>query len=124
MAKSGFLAPAQAKAGDPLAPAKKPDTAASALAEGEKPGQTVTIIDGSTGKRQEVSVGLAGTKGGQKSGTKGEAKPDTSIDPRFLESSRHGQIPKIAPDGARPSEVYAKPPKPQGSSSVSIATRT
>jgi polysaccharide deacetylase 2 family uncharacterized protein YibQ len=73
----------------------------------------VTIIDGSTGKRQEVSVAPAGTKGGPKAGTKGEAKPDASIDPRFLESSRHGQIPKIAPDGARPSEVYAKPPKPQ-----------
>ena len=90
-----------AKAGEPLASTKKSDAAASALAEGEKPGQTVTIIDGSTGKRQEVSVGPAGTKGGQKAGTNGPAKPDASIDPRFLESSRHGQIPKIAPDGAR-----------------------
>ena len=106
-----------AKAGEPLASTKKSDAAASALAEGEKPGQTVTIIDGSTGKRQEVSVGPAGTKGGQKAGTNGPAKPDASIDPRFLESSRHGQIPKIAPDGARPSEVYAKPPKPQAARS-------
>ena len=102
-----------AKAGEPSAAAKKPDPAASALTEGEKSGQTVTIIDGSTGKRQEVSVGLAGAKGGQKAGQKGEAKPDASIDPRFLENSRHGPIPKIAPDGARPSDVYAKPPKPQ-----------
>ena len=46
---------------EPLASTKKSDAAASALAEGEKPGQTVTIIDGSTGKRQEVSVGPAGT---------------------------------------------------------------
>ena len=107
-----------AKSGEPLASAKKPDaTGPAALAEGEKPGQTVTIIDGSTGKRQEVSVGPAGTKDGQKAGTKGQAKPDASIDPRFLESSRHGQIPKIAPDGARPSEVYAKPPKPQAARS-------
>jgi len=105
------------KAGEPLAAAKKPDAAASAVAEGEKPGQTVTIIDGSTGKRQEVTVGPAGTKGGPNAATKGEAKPDPSIDPRFLESSRHGQIPKIAPDGARPSEVYAKPPRPQAARS-------
>jgi len=114
---SAYTRPPPAKAGEPLAAATKPDAAASALAGGEKPGQTVTIIDGSTGKRQEVTVGPAGTKGGPKAGAKGEAKPDASIDPRFLENSRHGQIPKIAPDGARPSEVYAKPPKPQAARS-------
>ena len=81
--------------------------------QGEKSGATVTIIDGTTGKRQEINVSPAATKGGQKPNAKAEAKPDASIDPRFLENSRHGQIPKIAPDGARPSEVYAKPPKPQ-----------
>ncbi len=107
-----------AKAGEAAPSANKPDAAApAALAEGEKPGQTVTIIDGTTGKRQEVNVGPAGTKGGQKTNAKAEAKPDTSIDPRFLENSRHGQIPKIAPDGARPSEVYSKPPKPQAARS-------
>jgi len=114
---SAYTRPPPAKAGEPLAAATKPDAAASALAGGEKPGQTVTIIDGSTGKRQEVTVGPAGTKGGPKAGAKGEAKPDASIDPRFLESSRHGPIPKIAPDGTRPSEVYAKPPKPQAARS-------
>jgi polysaccharide deacetylase 2 family uncharacterized protein YibQ len=114
---SAYTRPPPAKAGEPLAAATKPDATASALAEGQKPGQTVTIIDGSTGKRQEVTVGPAGTKGGPKAGAKGEAKPDASIDPRFLENSRHGQIPKIAPDGARPSDVYAKPPKPQAARS-------
>ena len=100
-----------AKTGE-AAPAARPDAAAT-LAEGEKSGATVTIIDGTTGKRQEVNVGPAGTKGGQKPNAKAEAKPDASVDPRLLESSRHGQIPKIGPDGARPSELYAKPPKPQ-----------
>jgi polysaccharide deacetylase 2 family uncharacterized protein YibQ len=114
---SAYTRPPPAKAGEPLAAATKPDAAASALAEGQKPGQTVTIIDGSTGKRQEVTVGPAGTKGGPKAGAKSEAKPDASIDPRFLENSRHGQIPKIAPDGARPSDVYAKPPKQQAARS-------
>ncbi|HKS65030.1 MAG TPA: divergent polysaccharide deacetylase family protein [Xanthobacteraceae bacterium] len=109
---SAYTRPPPAKAGETVESATKPDPAAS-VAEGQKSGQTVTIIDGSTGKRQEVSVGPAATKGGQKAGAKGEAKPDASIDPRFLDNSRHGPIPKIAPDGARPSDVYAKPPKPQ-----------
>jgi polysaccharide deacetylase 2 family uncharacterized protein YibQ len=33
------------------------------------------------------------------------------IDQRLLENSRHGALPRIAPDGARPSEVYASPVK-------------
>ena len=100
----------QAKASDTAA--RKPDAAAAALpAEGEKPGPTVTIIDGSTGKRQEISVGA----GAAKANAKSETKPDAAVDPRFLENSRHGQIPKIAPDGVRPSDAFAKPVKPQAS---------
>ena len=99
------------KPGEPSA--NRSDTAAPALAEGEKSGQTVTIIDGSTGKRQEVPVSPASTKTNQKANTKAEVKPDATIDPRLLETSRHGQIPKVAPDGARPSDVYAKPLRPQ-----------
>jgi polysaccharide deacetylase 2 family uncharacterized protein YibQ len=30
-----------------------------------------------------------------------------------LENSRHGAIPKVAPDGTRPAETYARPVKPQ-----------
>jgi hypothetical protein len=61
---------------------------------------TVTIIDGSTGKRQEVPI---------------PASQDTRApaEQRLLESSRHGSIPRIAPDGARPAEAYARPPPPQ-----------
>ena len=99
-----------AKAAPGEAAAGKPD-ASPAAPDGEKPAQTVTIIDGSTGKRQEVPVGPAGAKSNQKTGTKPEAKPEA--DPRLFETSRHGPIPKIAPDGARPSDIYAKPPKPQ-----------
>ena len=50
------------KAGDPAA-TPKPDAAAAptALADGDKPpARTVTIIDGTTGKRQEVTVGQSG----------------------------------------------------------------
>ena len=59
---------------------------------------TITIIDGSTGKRQEVPI--AAPQGGR-------APPEQ----RLLEASRHGPIPKIGPDGKRPSELYARPAK-------------
>jgi polysaccharide deacetylase 2 family uncharacterized protein YibQ len=111
--------PQPAKAGEkpsePMAPAGKPDAVAApaALADGERPGQTVTIIDGTTGKRQEVIVAPPGSKQAAKTSAKPEAKANAPADMRLLETSRHGLIPKIAPDGARPSEIYAKPPKPQ-----------
>ena len=100
-------------------PADRPEADAvappTALADGDKPpGQTVTIIDGSTGKRQEVTVAQPGSAPATKgTSPRAEAKPDVPIDPRLLETSRHGAIPKIAPDGARPSEIYARPVKPQ-----------
>jgi uncharacterized protein len=96
--------------------AGRPDAAAppTALADGDKPGaRTVTIIDGSTGKRQEVTVTQPAAAPGAKPKAKAEAKPDASIDQRLLETSRHGAIPKIGPDGVRPSEVYSRPVKPQ-----------
>jgi len=65
---------------------------ATAPATGTK---TVTIIDGSTGKRQEVAI---------------PASRDVRapLEQRLLETSRHGAIPRIAPDGARPSEIYSR----------------
>jgi uncharacterized protein len=115
-------APQPVKAGGEAAPvANKPDAPAAptALAEGDKPtapgAKTVTIIDGTTGKRQEVTVAPPGAAPAPRSGAAGkpDSKADTTIDRRLLESSRHGVIPKIAPDGARPSEIYSRPVKPQ-----------
>jgi len=60
--------------------------------------QTITIIDGSTGKRQEVAIPASPNK-------------NAPVEQRLLESSRHGSIPKIGPDGARPAEAYARPVK-------------
>jgi polysaccharide deacetylase 2 family uncharacterized protein YibQ len=107
------------------AAANKPDAAAppTAIADGDKPApagtRTVTIIDGTTGNRQEVPVGSPGSaaasKGGPASKPGKEIKSDSTVDPRLLETSRHGVIPKIAPDGARPSEIYSRPVKPQAS---------
>lgn len=62
---------------------------------------TVTIIDGSTGKRQEVPI----------AGNAGPQDPRARVENKLLESSRHGKIPRIGPDGSRPAEAYAKPVK-------------
>jgi polysaccharide deacetylase 2 family uncharacterized protein YibQ len=63
---------------------------------------TVTIIDGSTGKRQEVPIPAS-------------RDPRAPVEQRLLESSRHGAIPRIAPDGVRPAEAYARPVNPAAS---------
>ncbi|WOH66600.1 divergent polysaccharide deacetylase family protein [Bradyrhizobium sp. BWA-3-5] len=77
-----------AKPGTPQAPA------------GEN--KTVTIIDGSSGKRQDVVIG---SDAGDKAGAE-PAMTMTGIDPRLLEKSRYGMIPAVA-DGLKPFTVYA-----------------
>ena len=57
--------------------------------------KTITIIDGSTGKRQDVAIPA----------TRDVRAP---LEQRLLETSRHGAIPRVAPDGARPAEIYAR----------------
>jgi uncharacterized protein len=59
--------------------------------------RTVTIIDGSSGARQQVTI--PGNAPGA----------SASLDPKLLETTRHGSIPKIGPDGTRPSARYAHP---------------
>ena len=69
-------------------------TAASKTAAAPPPGsKTVTIIDGSSGARQQVTI-------------PGNAEKPL-LDPRLIEATRHGAIPKIGPDGARPSTRFA-----------------
>jgi uncharacterized protein len=65
--------------------------------------QTVTIIDGSSGKRQDFVVG--GDAAGKDDGEKA-AVPMAGIDQRLLEKSRYGLIPVMA-DGLKPFTVYA-----------------
>ncbi len=66
--------------------------------------KTVTIIDGSSGKRQDVVIGGdAADKGGA------ETAPSmamTGIDQRLLEKSKYGMIPVVT-DGLKPFTVYA-----------------
>ena len=63
--------------------------------------KTITIIDGSSGKHQDVVIP------GKSSGL----APKAPVDQRLLETTRHGAIPKIAPDGVRPFTLYAHPRK-------------
>jgi polysaccharide deacetylase 2 family uncharacterized protein YibQ len=86
--------------GGPAGPSRYdgPDAAPSAApAPGTK---TVTVIDGSTGKREQVVI-PAGPGDAPAQATPG--------DQRVTESSRHGPIPRVGPDGARPADVYAQP---------------
>ncbi|MCK1637226.1 divergent polysaccharide deacetylase family protein [Bradyrhizobium sp. 157] len=66
--------------------------------------KTITIIDGSSGKRQDVVIG---SDAADKSGS--DSAPATAmagIDQRLLEKSRYGMIPAVA-DGLKPFTVYA-----------------
>ena len=83
-----------------------PDTKAPGKQQAASPAggqQTVTIIDGSSGKRQEFAVGGDATA---KEGGEQAAVPMAGIDPRLLEKSRYGMIPVMA-DGLKPFTVYA-----------------
>jgi polysaccharide deacetylase 2 family uncharacterized protein YibQ len=57
---------------------------------------TVTIIDGSTGKRQVIALPSS-------------SDARAPVEQRALERSSYGAIPRIAADGARPSEIYGRP---------------
>jgi hypothetical protein len=80
-----------------------PREAATGAGDSAAGRQTVTIIDGSSGARQNVIVGT---------GADGPAKADAppavmaSINPKLLENSRYGMVP-VAADGLKPFRAYA-----------------
>jgi uncharacterized protein len=65
--------------------------------------KTVTIIDGKTGERLEVVIPAAGNGAGSADGPAAEQK--------LFEMTSHGLVPKIAADGTRPAEAFARPVK-------------
>jgi hypothetical protein len=85
----------------PLKLAGPPNTSAASAGANTK---TVTIIDGNTGARQEVTI--PATPSGA-----GGAENSTS-EQKFVEITSRGPIPKIAADGTRPAEAFARPVKP------------
>jgi polysaccharide deacetylase 2 family uncharacterized protein YibQ len=88
--------------GTPAAATPAVQTAAPATPANTK---TVTIIDGTSGARRDIV--LPGTPDGAGSTNAGAAG-----DQRLIETSRHGPLPKIAQDGTRPADAYARPVKP------------
>jgi polysaccharide deacetylase 2 family uncharacterized protein YibQ len=95
--------PAQAASNHPAEPAAKAESRPSATGENK----TVTIIDGSSGKRQDVVIGGDAAAAG-KSDTEAAAPAAVmaGIDSRLLEKTRYGMIPVVA-DGLKPFTVYA-----------------
>jgi uncharacterized protein len=71
--------------------------------------KTVTIIDGKTGARQEVVI--PDSVGGGAPPLPSE-KEGGAADQRFVELTTYGPIPRIAADGERPAEAFARPLKP------------
>jgi polysaccharide deacetylase 2 family uncharacterized protein YibQ len=86
---------AEPKAVVPVPDAKQPEPA-----KGPPAGmQTVTIIDGASGNRQEVLVPSQAGAGARVA----------AADPKLLETTRHGSIPRISNDGVRAVAAYARP---------------
>ena len=94
-------------------------------------GKIVTIIDGTSGKRQEVVLsgaadgrtvpldGRAVPAEGKAVAVLPDARPASAeprlamkVEPRLLETTRHGSIPKVGEDGVRPADIYASAAKP------------
>ena len=83
-------------------PAEK--SASKQTAAGEQ--KTITIIDGSSGARHDVTISGDGAGSADNSGADAPPAMMAGIDPRLLEKSRYGMIPVVA-DGLKPFTVYA-----------------
>lgn len=64
--------------------------------------QTVTIIDGKTGERQEIQLASPGADAPS-------APAAAPVNRKFTETTPNGLIPKIAADGMRPADAFAQP---------------
>ncbi|MBV9953849.1 MAG: divergent polysaccharide deacetylase family protein [Pseudolabrys sp.] len=68
--------------------------------------KTINIIDGSSGQSRQVVL----PSGDGKAVAAAEAKmARAAAEPKLLEETRHGKIPKIGPAGERPAITYARP---------------
>jgi uncharacterized protein len=87
------------------APADTPESSAKPVAKQAPSSEqkTITIIDGSSGKRQDVTISGDGPDKAE-----ADAAPAmmADVDQRLLEKSRYGMIP-VASDGLKPFTVYA-----------------
>jgi polysaccharide deacetylase 2 family uncharacterized protein YibQ len=88
----------------PASASGKPEQVVKSASQSTGDNKTVTIIDGSSGKRQDVVIG--GEAAGSASAEPAAATAMTGIDQRLLEKSKYGMIPVVA-DGLKPFTVYA-----------------
>lgn len=63
--------------------------------------KTINIIDGASGKSQQVVIGAPAS----------DAKQQAPVDDKLMETTRHGPVPRIGTDGTRVSAVYSQKPK-------------
>jgi hypothetical protein len=86
-------------------PAQPDKDAAAAPASANAAGSTtITIIDGKTGERHEVVVPGPANRAVSVEGP--------AVDPKFVEMTPRGPVPRIAADGARPADAFARPVQP------------
>jgi polysaccharide deacetylase 2 family uncharacterized protein YibQ len=106
--KSDVAANPAAPAPQDSAPLRTTETPATAAVPQKQTtpanSKTVTIINGETGARQEMVVP------GEANGA--VPRDITPADQKFVEMTPRGPIPKIAADGTRPAEAFARPVKP------------
>jgi polysaccharide deacetylase 2 family uncharacterized protein YibQ len=89
---------------EPQQPAQN-GAATTPAAQALPPGSTtITIIDGKTGERHDVVV----------PGPAGRVVPTEvpAVDPKFIEMTPRGPVPRIAADGTRPADAFARPVQP------------
>src|SRR5580704_3002896 len=83
-----------------------PPPGAQNNAQGNAPANstTITIIDGKTGERHDVVV----------PGPANRVVPTEvpAVDPKFVEMTPHGPVPRVAADGTRPADAFARPVQP------------
>jgi hypothetical protein len=99
----------QAEPADEKPVAAPAENAAKSAPKPTAPGEpkTVTIIDGSSGKRQDVVIGADAPDGKAEGDSDSSAPaPMAGIDPRLLEKTRYGMVPVMA-DGLKPFTDYA-----------------
>jgi uncharacterized protein len=99
----------QAQPADEKTTAAPAENVAKSAPRQASPGEqkTVTIIDGSSGKHQDVVIGADAPDGKAESDSGSSAPaPMTGIDQRLLEKTRYGMVPVVV-DGLKPFTVYA-----------------
>ncbi|WP_439572888.1 divergent polysaccharide deacetylase family protein [Phreatobacter sp.] len=90
------IATAEARTVEPTGPQPVPAAPAPGETTGED-GRTINIIDGMSGNARSVRVAVP----------QGEERA-SGLDPRMVERGPHGPLPRIAPDGRKPHEAYAR----------------